>query len=405
MLVSKFGENAFLRALLALIVVMGFAAPGFAACPATNEYSYAFANQPAASLSYVTTYNYTGTNGLAQSQAFTIAFTTNGVATNAVGGANLPAINALINDGSPATANNLMIGGRFNTRTASITGATNVIVTTFTFPTPIRDFSVQLNDVDFGANQFRDWIYMSGANGVTTYTPSITTPFTNNNGTGPRSDANSTATLGVATTPYNQSAFEAIGTAASGNTINNGTVSATFAQPVTSVTIRYGNYPLTGTETATGVQAFGIQALKWCAMPSLTVVKSSTQYLSTASDPNRFAIPNSDRIYSITVSNSNASIIDAGVISITDILPAQMTLYNGDIDDAGPLTTNFELIAGSSGVSLAPANISYSTNAGTTYSGTATAGYNSAVNAIRFNPQGPMAANSSFTVRFRMKIK
>jgi hypothetical protein len=82
-----------------------------------------------------------------------------------------------------------------------------------------------------------------------------------------------------------------------------------------------------------------------------------------------------------------------------------VTFYNGDIDGTGPLTTNFEFIPGSSGLTFSSANLAFSNNAGSTYAYTPVAGYDAAVNAIRFNPQGVMAANSSFTIRFRTRIK
>jgi hypothetical protein len=386
---------------------MMFAAamPALAACPAANQYNFSFASQAAANLSYATTYTYTGASTNLGNQNFTLGFTTNGVATSLVGGVTMPAINPLINDGNPTTQNNLLIGARFNARTATITGSTNIIVTTFTFPSPITDFRVSLNDIDFNTNQFRDWIHISGSNGASTYVPSHTTPFTNNNGAGPRTDASSSLVLGSSTTPFTITANEALGTGTSTNTSNTGSLFASFAQPVTSVQIRYGNYPLQTGETTTGIQAFGIQNVSWCPMPALSVTKTSAPFATGAADPNRFNIPGSDTIYSLTVTNSNGSVIDASVINLADILPPQMTFYNGDIDDAGPLTGNFEFVPGTSGLTMAAGNIAYSNNGGASYAYTPAAGYDTNVSAVRFIPQGTMAANSSFTVRFRTRIK
>jgi hypothetical protein len=387
------------------VFLFAAAGPALAACPAANQYNFSFANQTAANLSYASTYTYTGTSTNLGNQSFTVGFTTNGVATSVVGGATLPAINALINDGNPTTANNLMIGGRFNTRTASITGTTNVIVTTLTFATPITEFRVVVNDIDLGTNQYRDWFHIRGSNGANNYVPANTSPFTNNNAAGPRTDTNSTYTFGAATTPYPISANEAVGLGTSPNTANNGTIFASFAQPVTSIQLRYGNYPLQTGETTTGVQAYGIQSVSWCPMPSLSIAKTSAPFTSVVTDPNRFNIPGSDTLYSLTVTNSNSSAIDASVINLADILPSQMTFYNADIDGTGPLTTNFEFLPGASGLTMAAANIGYSNNSGTSYAYTPAAGYDANVNALRFVPQGTMAANSSFTVRFRTRIK
>ena len=82
-----------------------------------------------------------------------------------------------------------------------------------------------------------------------------------------------------------------------------------------------------------------------------------------------------------------------------------MSFYNGDIDDAGPLATNFEFVAGSSGLTFAAADLAYSNNGGASYAYAPAAGYDAAVNAIRLSPQGTMAANSSFSVKFRTRIR
>ena len=377
-----------------------------AACPAANLFSFTFNTAPAASLNYGSSYNYTASNSLGQNMTFTVSWVTNGLTTNSVGGAALPAINNLIND--TTGNNNLMVGGGFASRTANITSGVRVVTTNFTFATPVRDFQVQMNDVDFGANQFRDWIHISGTSPAGTYVPSITTPYTNNNGAGPRSDASSTITLGSAVTPYAISSSEGVGTAVSANTnVTNGTIFASWVQPVTTASVIYGNYPLTTGESVTGVQAVGFETVTFCAMPQLTVTKTVAPW----SDPvngttNPKMIPGSDVNYTITVTNSNASTLDgADLPRLVDLLASTLTFYNGDIDDAGPLTTNYEFIPGTSGLSFAPANVTYSNNGGATYVYAPAAGYDANVNGLRFAPTGTFNANSSFSIRFRAQIK
>jgi uncharacterized repeat protein (TIGR01451 family) len=395
---------------LALIeVLFASAQPAAAACPAANRYSFSFATATAATLSYGGSSTYTATNGLGQSQTFTVTFTTNGMTTTLLntGTANvqLPAINTLIND-TGTTNRNLVIGGTFGARTASITGATNVIATTLTFSIPIRDLTVQINDIDMGANQYRDWMHIAGANGVSTYVPAIVSPFTTDNGAGAKTNASSTFSLGVATTPFNQTASEAIGTSTSGNNANNGTLTASFIQPVTSATLRYGNYPLQTGETVTGQQAYGIQTVSFCPLPSLTVTKSSAPWSDpTNGTTNPKLIPGGDLIYSLTVTNSNTSPVDLSALTLFDVLPATLTFANADIDDAGPLTTNYDFTPGASGLTFSAANLAYSNTGGTTYAYTPAAGYDPLVNALRFVPVGSMAANSSFTLKFRARIK
>ncbi len=386
------------------IAALASSQPALAGCSAANQYAFSFATPAAATLSYASTYAYAATSTALGSQNFNVSFTTNGVTSINVGGQNMPALTTLITDG--VVARNLMIGAGFAARTPSITGNTNIIVTTFTFPTPIRDFSMQVNDVDFTLNQFRDWLRVDGINASSTYVPSLTTPWgTNNTVPGPHTNASSSQAVGAVTTPVTITASESVGTGASGNNSTTGTITASFAQPVTSVNVRWGNYPLQTGETATGVQAIGIQSISYCPMPSLTTVKSSTPVVTALTDPARFNTPGSDIYYSITVANTDSSPVDANAIFVGDILPAATTFYNGDIDDTGPLTTNYEFIPGTSGLTLAAANIAYSNTAGVSYAYTPAAGYDTAMTAVRFNPQGTMAANSSFTVKFRTKIK
>ena len=86
------------------------------------------------------------------------------------------------------------------------------------------------------------------------------------------------------------------------------------------------------------------------------------------------------------------------------MLPPNVTFYNGDYNASSPGMGPFELIAGSSGVTLPAAGRAYSNNNGSTYTYAPSAGYDANVDALRLTPSGSMAANSSFTVRFRARI-
>lgn len=315
----------------------------------------------------------------------------------------MPAITGLVTDGT--AARNLVVGGRFSGRTANVANNTRVVVTRFTFPAPIRDFTVQVNDVDHASNQFRDWLQINGINGAASYDPSLSTPFgTGNGASGPHSNAGSSQLVGAASAPLSLTVRQSGGTSSSGNNSTAGTIRARFAQPVTQVEIRYGNYPYTSGESSTGQQAIGIQSISYCPMPALTVTKAAAPLTADGADPNRFDIPGADVIYTLTVSNSNSSPIDPGTMVLTDPLPAAMSFYNGDIDDAGPLAANFEFMPGTSGLSLAASDLAYSNNGGTSYAYAPVSGYDTAVNAIKLSPQGSMAANSSFSIRFRTRI-
>jgi uncharacterized repeat protein (TIGR01451 family) len=390
-----------MRALLALLLSL-YVSPAVASCSAANQYNFSFANQTAGQLSYGSSYSYSATSTALGSQSFTVqpvaptgynAVTTAGT---------FPNISTTINGG---TGNAMVIGGTFAGRTTSITSATNVVATTLTFPMLVRDLTFTIHDVDYTVNQYRDWIYISGTSAAGTYVPALTTPFSMANISGPFTNASSSVKFGVQAAPIAVGASEGVGVGLSGNNSTTGNITAYFGQPVTSVTIRYGSYPLQTGETTTGQQAFGISTISWCPMPSLTMVKSSTTVVSSLTDPLHMNIPGSDTYYSITVANTNTSPVDANAVFVTDILPPTMTFYNGDIDDTGPLTANFDFLPGTSGLTLSGTNIAYSNNGGITYAYAPVAGYDPAAQALRFNPLGTMAANSSFTIRFRSRIK
>jgi uncharacterized repeat protein (TIGR01451 family) len=391
------------RALCAALLMLIVARPALAACPAANQYSFLFSSQLATTLAYGSSYSYTAATPGGATQSFQVGFTQNGLTSTTVGGEVRPNLSTSHNGGTGAIS--LIVGGVLPSRTADITSATRVMVTTFTFPVAVRDVTFTMYDVDFGANQFRDWVMIRGF-GATTYTGSHTTPSGTNNGAGPYANATSSMNLGPVSTPYAITAQQAVGTTVADNATDIGSVTATFAQPVTSVEIRYGNYPLTTGETVTGQQAFGIGGISFCPMPNLTLTKTSAPW----SDPvngttNPKLIPGGDLIYTLTVANANTSPVDLSTTVLTDPLPANVTFYNGDIDDAGPLATNYEFSAGATGLTFGAANLTYSNNGGTSYAYTPSAGYDTAVNALRFAPVGSMAANSSFTLKFRARIK
>ncbi len=396
-------KSVYLRASAVFAVLSAVVSPVNAACSAANQYNFSWGAQPAATLNLATTYTYSGTSTALGNQNFTVGFVGANVNTTTVGGSVTPNISNLITDGT--VTNNLVIGAIFSAR-SNAAFTTSFIETVFTFATPIRDFSVQVNDIDFTNNQYRDWVQFTGFNGAAAYTPSLSTPAGSNNTVpGPHTIAGSSVIVGAVATAPALTVSQATGNGVSANNATTGTVNASFLQPVTVVRVRWGNYPLQAGETVTGQQAYGIQRVSWCPMPALTLAKTSTPVVTLITDPNRFNIPDADTYYTLTVSNSNSSPVDLNAALLTDVLPPQMTFSNADIDGAGPLTGNFEFIPGTSGLTLAAGNITYSNNAGATYAYTPAAGYDAAMTALRINPQGSMAANSSFSVRFRTRIK
>lgn len=388
-----------------LLVALAFgAAEAEAACSASNTYNYSFNWASNTGLNYANTYTYTASNGLGASQNFTLSFATNGLSGTQVNSIQMPAVNnALSGAGGGRT---LMIGGTFSSRTADVSTNTRVIRTIFTFATPIRDMTIRVHDVDQATGQYRDWLMVQGANGASTYVPSLSTPAGNNNGaTGPRTATGSTLALGPYTaTGINIPNSQGVGLSTSANTgSDDGDIVISFPQPVTTVTLRYGNHPLIGSESGTGQQAYGISSLSFCPMPSLAMAKSSAPYAATG--PDRFNAPLADVVYTLTVTNSGGSPVDLNGLVLTDALPSTVQYHNGDFDPAAPGTDPFQLNAGTSGVTLSAANVAYSNNGGTSYVYIPAAGYDSNVNRIRFSPGGTMAANSSFNIKFRARIR
>jgi uncharacterized repeat protein (TIGR01451 family) len=384
-------RRAALRLAAALACAAAAAPAAAGTCTAANTYNFAFSNVAAATLNYANSYTYTASTSGGATKAFTVGFTTNSLASSVVntgsGNLQLPAIGNLIT--GVGTGNTLAIGGTFSSRTDTAFTA-RLIKVTLTFATPIRDMTITVHDIDYSSDQYRDWLMVEGFNGASTYTPTLTTP----GGTG------ATVILGPNATYSSLAAGQALGIATNTNTgSNEGDVGISFTQPVTSVTLRYGNYPYTGKEKNTGQQAMGISAISFCPMPSVTMAKSSAPLATTGTT--RFGIPGADIVYTITVTNGGASPVDAASIVLTDTLPAQASFYNGAFS---PATTPFLLTAGTSGVTLGAANVTYSNN-GSTYGYTPASGYDAGVKAVKFQPQGTMAANSSFTIQYRVQIK
>lgn len=369
-----------------------------ATCDAASLFSFSYSDQAAATLSYGSTYNYTATNGAGTTRPFSVQITQNGMSSTQAGGVQMPAISTLVT-GPDATKRNLVVGGTFTGRTSSMAGTTRVAIVTFNFATPIHSFSITAHDVDFANNQFRDWVQVSGSNGTTTYTPVLTTPWgTGNTGSSPSTNANSSVTVGPTSTPLNLTSSQLGGNATSGNNSNAGTFTASFAQPVTSVTFKYGNYPLTGTETSTGQQAIGIAGISFCPMPVISLAKTSAPATGALG---AFNIPDNDIIYTITVTNSGASSTDTTSIVISDVLQANTTFRNQAFDGTTSLPVKLN---GPAGISLDAANVTYRKAGTSTFNYIPTSGYDPQIVELRIVPTGELGADSSFSVQFRAKV-
>lgn len=387
----------FVRLLLALVAILLPVQAVAGTCAAAAQYNFAFSSRPAATLAYGSTYTYAATTSGGASQNFTVQLVQNGMSSTVVNSTNMPAIGTLVT-GSNATLRDLVIGGIFSARTADITSSTRVATVTFTFATPIRDFTMTVHDVDFTLGQYRDWLQITGTGTSGTYTGVMSSPPGNGNATGQvRTATGSSLTYGPVGSPVAVTASQGAGVGAADNNSDDGNLTVSFAQPVTSVTLRYGNAPLISGETGTGQQAIGIAGISYCPMPQIAVTKISAPVAGTLP---AFNIPGNDVTYTLTVTNSGASPVDASSIVLTDVLPANVTFKNVAIAGGIP----FSIASGASGVTLTAASPAYSNNGGSTYAYTPAAGYDANVKAVRITPAGTMAANSSFTISFVTRI-
>lgn len=387
--------------------------PVQASCDSQNSFKLDWDSQATGTISSSVPQVYAVTNGAGASTSVTLSF---GGETSALAGFNFgssagfvttPYIGVTNTGGlASSTEKTLGLAVGFGTLQSNIDSNVDVLVINFSFGVAVRDVQFTVLDLDSALLSSTDWIKVNGTGPSGSLVPAITSPFGNNNSTNPGQTAPGVAVIGPSTAVSpNTGSKEVYGNGDATNTQNYGNVTASFAQPVSSVQVRFGNGPYSSLLGLLATQSFSIHDVSFCPMPTLALAKTASPFVTTAGDPARFDAPGSDVLYALTVSNTGGSPVDGNSIILDDLLPGQMSFYNGDIDDAGPLTTNYEFVPGSSGLTLATGNLTYSNNGGSSYAYSPSSGYDAAVNAIRLKPQGTMAANSSFTIKFRAQVK
>jgi hypothetical protein len=158
-------------------------------------------------------------------------------------------------------------------------------------------------------------------------------------------------------------------------------------------------------------QAFSVQA-PWLSHLKTTQVMSDPVNGSV----NPKSIPGAMQWYTLRITNQGTGSVDANSLAITDAIPANASMYVGDV--SGPNSGPIAFVESASGLSYtftslssATDNLDFSTNGTSwTYVPTANAnGVDPAVRYIRVRPQGPMAAsggsgNPSFEIWFRVRV-
>lgn len=165
--------------------------------------------------------------------------------------------------------------------------------------------------------------------------------------------------------------------------------------------------------------------------PELVIVTEPAPGLTTVlsrpilSDPsngtvNPKAIPGAILVYSLMVSNSSAGYPDSNSVTVVQSVPAQASLFVGDVGSAGSGPVGFAQGSPPSGLSYAYSglagttdDLAFSNNGGSSFGYTPVpdpSGYDPAVTHIRVSPKGLFAGASgsgspSFTIGYRVRVK
>lgn len=196
-----------------------------------------------------------------------------------------------------------------------------------------------------------------------------------------------------------------------GASSGNGTLQVAFTGQVDKISFTWGHAP--GTSSTGGAPGFALHDLQFCR-PNIGMAIDKTSKVYDPQSAGLFAVPGNDVIYTVSVANVGDVPSDPNSILLIDRMPAELEFYNGDIDDGGPesnpvtfsqtgpnLTFNYSSDVAYSNASIAPTSF-----AACTYS--PTAGYDSNVKFICFNPKGILpegAPDPGFQLQYRARIK
>lgn len=213
--------------------------------------------------------------------------------------------------GQSPTRQNVVTGG-FSPAQYSIfelvdmTSQAGAVTSTFTLPTAVPGAQFRLFDIDYASGQFADRVTVTGSFNGSPVTPTLTN--------------------GVSNYVIGNSAY---GDATSADASANGNVVVTFASPVDTITIEYGNHSLAPSNP--GQQAIAIHDVSFCRpTTSLTIAKTS----SVVSDPvngtaDPKAIPGATMRYCIRVTNDGSG--TATGVTVADALPAATSFIAGSL--------------------------------------------------------------------------
>ena len=242
----------------------------------------------------------------------------------------------------------------------------------------VSELQFSFLDVDYGAASFQDRLTITGSNNGTSVTPLIHT-----------SSANST------------SGNTATGETGAGQDSAAGTVTVTFLQRVTSVTVTYGSGPLAPTNPNN--QGVALYDILTCAATTAVLEAEKTNRIFD----DLYALPGNDVIYTISISNVGDGPTDTDSIILIDSMPSEVEFFRGTLASSAVSfvetgSTGLDFVyardVGYSNAVAKPANFGQCSYA-------PVSGYDPAVTYICFNPKDTLAAGTGFDLEFRARIK
>ena len=276
---------------------------------------------------------------------------------------------------------------------ANQSGEVTIVIT---LPRSFTGVQFSIFDVDFGNNQFADRVQVTGSNGGSSVTPTLTNGNVN----------------------Y-VSGNTVIGDGSSGNNDPFGNVVVTFTQSVDTITITYGNH--TTAPNNPGQQGISIHDINVCnPFTNLNVSKIS----SIISDPvngnsNPKAIPGATVEYLITVTNIGSEATDAGSVVVWDDGPADAkmcliarsggpVIFNDPSTNSG-LTYDYGGAGSVTGdLAVTTDDLEFSNNGGSSFTYVPSddgEGCDTAITDFRVNPGGAFDAGGNFTLTVRYIIE
>ena len=304
--------------------------------------------------------------------------------TNATFGGQNPTVHDYFTGGLSPAENTLTV-------VSNQTNQAGEVTITITLPRSFTGIQFSIFDVDFGSGQFADRVTVTGLNGSTAVTPSLTNGNVN----------------------Y-VSGGSVIGDGSSGAGEALGNVVVTFTQAVDTITVRYGNH--TTAPADPGQQGIGLHDIAYC-LPNASL--DITKVSSVISDPvnggtNPKAIPGALIEYLITVTNTGSDTPDTDSVIVTDDSPSDAKLCLVDFGGgSGPV----RFTAGSpspgltytySALGSSTDDLEFSSDGGSTWTYAPTAdadGCDSNVSDFRVNPKGSFAGSTNFSLRVRFIVE